>query len=55
MAAGTSRPEWQKYETIKMPGIKPGQTFSRRVMVAPYGDDPRDQKWIKSGYNYARR
>ena len=55
MSAGTSRPEWQRYETIEMPGIKPGQTMSRRTMVAPYGDDPRDQGWIRAGYNFARR
>jgi RHS repeat-associated protein len=37
IVAGTSRPEWQPLNGI----------------VAPYGDDPNDQKWIQRGINYA--
>lgn len=46
MAAGTSRPEWQRYKTGR------GNT---KIMIAPYGDDPRDQRWIRLGYEYVRK
>ncbi len=54
MAAGTSKPQWQIYKTYEIPGNwKTGGT-PRLVkrMQAPYGDDPRDQKWIKAGYQW---
>lgn len=44
--AGTSKPEWQVYEIIEN-----GDSVSS-VMLPPYGDDPRDQSWIKSGFDY---
>lgn len=43
MASGTSKPEWQKYGTNYRGG---------KSMIEPYGDDPRDQQWIKSGFEY---
>jgi RHS repeat-associated protein len=51
MNSGTSKPEWQKYktETFYSPNGMPRQ---RKVMLPPYGDDPRDQRWIKSGFRY---
>jgi len=44
-AAGTSRPEWGDPGDRLWPlkGNKP---------VPPYGDDPRDQFWIKQGIDY---
>ncbi len=52
--SGTSRPEWQKYKTVQIPGsLRMGiPPSTRRIMLPPYGDDPRDQSWIKSGFNY---
>ncbi len=53
MKAGTSKPEWQKYETIE---ISAGHGETRPVkgpgMLPPYGDDPADQKMIQQGFNY---
>ncbi|MDW3197411.1 MAG: DUF6443 domain-containing protein [Cytophagales bacterium] len=54
MAAGTSRPEWQVYKeetrtTVNMGGVT---TYKSKVLQPPYGDDPRDQKWIKAGFQY---
>ncbi|WP_443946593.1 RHS repeat-associated core domain-containing protein [Pedobacter sp. AW1-32] len=51
IAAGTSLPQWQKYMTTTTNTPYGGSTTSRH-MLPPYGDDPRDQKWIKSGFNY---
>jgi RHS repeat-associated protein len=49
--SGTSKPEWQQYENINlMP--KPDPMSSAPVvpqMLPPYGDDPRDQLWIRQG------
>lgn len=52
IADGTSRPEWQIYieSTITSPII--GVSLTTRKMVAPYGDDPRDQMWIRAGFTY---
>lgn len=55
IAAGTSKPEWIIYE--KRDAIQPPDdlmVIPVKKMLPPYGDDSRDQKWIKSGYNYAR-
>ena len=55
IAAGTSKPEWIIYE--KSNDIQPSDdlmVIPVKKMLPPYGDDPRDQKWIKTGYNYAR-
>jgi len=46
MAAGTSKPEWQRYRTEYR------GNSAVQIMEPPYGDDPRDQKWIKSGFKY---
>jgi len=51
IAAGTSLPQWQRYSTSI--SINPyGGSITSRYILPPYGDDPRDQKWIKSGFNY---
>lgn len=53
--SGTSRPEWQIYDNITTTIASPTvgtYTKTKRVMRPPYGDDPRDQKWIISGFNY---
>jgi Bacterial toxin 44 len=46
MKRGSSNPEWQKWEIIE-----DGDGVSA-VMLPPYGDDPRDQMWITSGFYY---
>jgi len=51
IAAGTSLPQWQKYRTTTTSTPYGGFNTSR-YMLPPYGDNPRDQKWIKSGFNY---
>jgi RHS repeat-associated protein len=55
IAAGTSKPEWQKYKTwteeiIIEHGMR--STITHRVPLPPYGDDPRDQEMIKQGFKY---
>ncbi len=50
MDAGTSLPQWQNYRTTTT--STPYGTNSSTFMLPPYGDDPRDQMWIKSGFNY---
>ncbi|WP_346068065.1 DUF6443 domain-containing protein [Sphingobacterium siyangense] len=53
MAAGTSLPEWQKYtRRMVIDGSGSGGVIFQKTLVAPYGDDPRDQKWIKAGFKY---
>ena len=49
--SGTSRPEWQRYEYIYTSPY-PGVFVKNKIALSPYGDDPRDQKWIKSGFDY---
>jgi RHS repeat-associated protein len=53
MAAGTSKPEFQRYgKSIQYYGEQ-GQRYSMRgPMLPPYGDDPRDQEMIKAGVKY---
>jgi RHS repeat-associated protein len=48
MRSGTSRPEWQKSRII---GTGYGFTIDKGS-EPPYGDDPRDQNWIKEGFKY---
>ena len=55
MAAGTSKPEWQIYKEQKMVLGRSGSTTTYKVIQPPYGDDPRDQRWIIAGYQYARK
>jgi RHS repeat-associated protein len=54
---GLSKPEWQKYKTYEVSGNWKTESSPRtiRIMLPPYGDDPRDQKWIKSGFEYYKR
>ncbi len=53
--SGTSSAEWQKgrmliYSTLTPSGII--STSKDYNLLAPYGDDPIDQYWIRRGYNY---
>ncbi len=53
--SGTSKPEWQIYkEETRYNYSKLGTPipYKVKVMQPPYSDDPRDQKWIKSGFQY---
>ena len=52
--AGTSKPEWQKYETKLVPGGSINSSGLKEVkeMLPPYGDDPRDQEMIKTGFKF---
>jgi RHS repeat-associated protein len=50
--SGTSKPEWQRYEERKIYNNRSGIPTTTRVPLPPYGDDPRDQAWIKSGFEY---
>ena len=55
ISAGTSRPEWQKYEIVPHIFVSPSgiQVVTyQTVLSAPYGDDPNDQRWIKKGFKY---
>jgi RHS repeat-associated protein len=55
IAAGTSLPQWQRYDTKEV-NIGHGESrTSRGTMLPPYGDDPRDQQMIKRGFNYYNR
>jgi hypothetical protein len=52
---GASKPEWQKYkvtETFESDGMGPAVKIVTHEILPPYGDDPRDQNWIKSGFQY---
>lgn len=50
---GTSSPEWQNYRWTTVPGS--GVSMPSVVPRPPYGDDPRDQRFIRSGFNYFNR
>ena len=55
---GLSMPEWQIKEAVSYPFVSPsGVTTSITIeaLAPPYGDDPRDQKWIKEGFKYNKR
>ena len=55
ISKGNSKPEWQKYIVVNSTRFSPSgvpYTMPVRAMIAPYGDDPRDQMWIKEGFNY---
>ncbi len=47
IAAGTSKLEWRNYEQLET-----GEGNVTLTMLPPYGDDPRDQNWIKAGFEY---
>lgn len=53
IAAGTSKPEWQVYETSEVSaGHGETRTVKTGVLRPPYGDDPHDQEMIKRGFKY---
>jgi len=55
MSAGTSKPEWQRYQEVPLIIVSPtGGVINTTIkeMLPPYGDDPRDQQWINSGFDY---
>ncbi|MBO4588306.1 MAG: hypothetical protein J5711_05310 [Bacteroidales bacterium] len=50
--SGTSRSEWQTYENIHLIP-KPDPMSTAPIipqLLPPYGDDPRDQMWIRRGF-----
>ncbi len=53
--SGTSKPQWQVYKMTPKPNFTRGGRLyytKQKTMLPPYGDDPRDQKWIKGGFQY---
>jgi RHS repeat-associated protein len=53
--SGTSSVEWQKVGLLINSTLTPSGIISTSMdynLLAPYGDDPIDQYWIKRGYNY---
>ncbi|MCE7060689.1 polymorphic toxin type 44 domain-containing protein [Dyadobacter sp. CY343] len=50
--SGTSKSEWQIYGSPQVTGWTPSGPTLSKPMLAPYGDDPRDQSFIKAGYRY---
>ena len=55
MAAGTSKPEWQKYEMRDNIRVLPGGVMintQSSVRLPPYGDDPADQEVIQQGFKF---
>ena len=55
IAAGASLPEWRIYENPNNNRV-PDDLMIIPIpkLLPPYGDDPRDQNWIKLGYKYTR-
>ncbi len=55
ISSGTSLPQWRVYENPST-NYPPDDLLIISIpkMLPPYGDDPRDQNWIKLGYKYAR-
>ena len=51
--SGTSKKEWQRYSIRYMP--KPDGPSIIKEPLPPYGDDPRDQYWIRSGFQYYKQ
>lgn len=52
MNSGTSKREWQIYGSQQVIGSTFEGPIYTRPMLPPYGDDPRDQSFIKQGYQY---
>ncbi len=53
--SGTSKPEWQQYKTTyEYQFTKTGRMVKvpRTEMLPPYGDDPRDQGFIREGFRW---
>ena len=53
--SGTSKPEWRPVIKVEKDmyiehGMKVKTT--EIIKLPPYGDDPRDQEWIKAGFQY---
>lgn len=46
----TSKPEWIK--EVHQGGLGTRGVPSHKYLLPPYGDDPRDQGWIKEGFEY---
>lgn len=51
IAAGTSKPEWQKYK-IEYRNAGHGEQYEKKISQPPYGDDPADQQMIMRGFKY---
>jgi RHS repeat-associated protein len=52
MNSGTSKREWQIYGPQQVVGSTFEAPIYARPILPPYGDDPRDQSFIKEGYQY---
>lgn len=55
---GMSKREWQKYKEVTRYSFSPSDQliiYKEKVLQPPYGDDPRDQKFIKKGFNYFKK
>lgn len=50
ISAGTSMPEWQKYQTVEH--TAGNDHYYEQIALPPYGDDPADQDMIKRGFRY---
>ncbi len=53
--SGTSSPNWIAGKLMKISTMTPSgiiSTSREHIMLAPYGDDPKDQHWIRQGYKY---
>lgn len=57
IAAGTSKPEWQRFKTRTAVSPRTGavSTITTNNLLPPYGDDPRDQNWIKAGFKHFKK
>lgn len=56
--SGTSKPEWQVHKKVKVPVMLNGGKqviIEQNVVLPPYGDDPRDRRWIQSGFEYYKQ
>ena len=53
--SGTSSPNWIVGKLMEISTMTPSgiiSTSREHIMLAPYGDDPKDQYWIQQGYKY---
>lgn len=53
--SGTSKMDWINFNVVKRPTASPSGIYGIGIdfdIAEPYGDDPKDQMWIKKGYNY---
>jgi len=53
--SGTSSPNWIAGKLMEISTMTPSgiiSTSREHIMLAPYGDDPKDQHWIRQGYKY---